>query len=1019
MATSQYSILRQYTPYISPYNIDLIKEVTLYKQGKVDANRAKMNQQIDYLMGQEIDKPEARAYMEDKMYNVLGRINETFKGADLSSDGVVRHIQGEISTVLDNTVLNAIAGTREGRRMQKEINDLKQNHPELYSPINEWDTMKNYYAWLQDGDAGSRLAPLHYTPYVDYHKTLNDNMLKFRKENKGKKIQIPETDSKGNPTGAMLDYNIDELSDSQVKNLVYSMMTPAMQEQMRIEANYMAATNPMFANPSIVNSYLTNYTQRYDRQISALTAQLAAVGDDKYTKNKILNNIENIKNEKAAVGSQIQTILQSGDVRNAAGFIVEQNLLNGLADAWSYDNTSVTRSKDDVYFARLKEDREQRSFIDEQAKTLADIDRIKAETQKTRIETERLKKTPITATGANKGAGGAGGAGGSEGWSPAIVNTGTSGGNTVKLTNRPYEEINAGRQAKAESLSRFWSAISEEDKKNIMNAVAEDQKKNPELYQGMDAQEAAFTYLKNNKGYRNDYLNQPNSQAIREAYAAVENANAEINRGTSAIKDVSDMKKNTLGSVSAINKTRQKLSTYEEKGNHTDFGIKAKNMTDKDIAAYNIITEMMYGSSTKEREPFTWKSVATGLLIANPFLSPFMALGSTGELLFDIGDLISGKDGQGTSVTASLNAVKEILGEDFNIGDYITVSENGKMELTPYDTKEPKAVKLIRYAKQRGGLTKDVADGLKDEIIYTSDSQNISNILVNNHYNDSFLSYTYSKDAPTNSDVKQKYDKLASIYTAKTGVTDLSKVDKISIVSEPIVGGGMNRYIELTGKGEDFRVQISDAELIANGFDPTVEPRNYPTENYKSDISDCSFVDTSTAAGRDYDKRLVFGYGIQGGASKYDAKKRILGDIQEYASFLKPEDQRTMHEVGSRLIDMADNVAIQLEGYQNEYQKGIYVKLYDKNTINSANPVEIATYDLITNSNFADFENRLFEFAPQTFYADVVRKALTDRASSVELYYDPNGNNNIQIDGDLLSKLLDFYSKIYGNQQQQ
>ena len=88
MATSQYSILRQYTPYISPYNIDLIKEVTLYKQGKVDANRAKMSQQIDYLMGQEIDKPEARAYMEDKMYNVLGRINDTFKGADLSSDGV-------------------------------------------------------------------------------------------------------------------------------------------------------------------------------------------------------------------------------------------------------------------------------------------------------------------------------------------------------------------------------------------------------------------------------------------------------------------------------------------------------------------------------------------------------------------------------------------------------------------------------------------------------------------------------------------------------------------------------------------------------------------------------------------------------------------------------------------------------------------------------------------------------------------------------------------------------------------
>ena len=116
---SQYSILRQYAPYVSPYNIDLVKDVMMYKQQKVDAAREKIYTQVDYLMGQEIDKPEARAYMEDKMSGVIANINQKFKGVDLSSDGVTRAIQGEISSVLDDTVINAIAGTKEGKRVMK------------------------------------------------------------------------------------------------------------------------------------------------------------------------------------------------------------------------------------------------------------------------------------------------------------------------------------------------------------------------------------------------------------------------------------------------------------------------------------------------------------------------------------------------------------------------------------------------------------------------------------------------------------------------------------------------------------------------------------------------------------------------------------------------------------------------------------------------------------------------------------------------------------------------------------
>ena len=33
----------------------------------------------------------------------------------------------------------------------KEIESIKQNHPELYSPINEWHALDPYYKWRSDG----------------------------------------------------------------------------------------------------------------------------------------------------------------------------------------------------------------------------------------------------------------------------------------------------------------------------------------------------------------------------------------------------------------------------------------------------------------------------------------------------------------------------------------------------------------------------------------------------------------------------------------------------------------------------------------------------------------------------------------------------------------------------------------------------------------------------------------------------------------------------------------------------
>ena len=383
---SQYSILRQYAPYVSPYNIDLVKDVMMYKQQKVDAAREKIYTQVDYLMGQEIDKPEARAYMEDKMSGVIANINQKFKGVDLSSDGVTRAIQGEISSVLDDTVINAIAGTKEGKRVMKEIESIKQNHPELYSPINEWHALDPYYKWRSDGKAGSRLGGLHYSPYVDYTKEINKLVSDFRKNNEGKKIQTTEYDVKGNPTGGIIEVNVDELTDSQIRNFVSANLSENMRNQMRIEASYMAATNPVFSNPDLVSQYIGSYVERYDKHIGALEAKKKSVGDNKDIIDRIDSQIQEAKNQKAEAKREADMIIASSDPVAAANFVVTNNLFDKMVDAWRYDNTSFERKKDDLYFARLAEDRAQQKFLTDNAKSMVEISLAKEQLAQAKIE---------------------------------------------------------------------------------------------------------------------------------------------------------------------------------------------------------------------------------------------------------------------------------------------------------------------------------------------------------------------------------------------------------------------------------------------------------------------------------------------------------------------------------------------------------------------------------------------------------------------------------------------------------
>ena len=977
---SQYSILRQYAPYVSPYNIDLVKDVMMYKQQKVDAAREKIYTQVDYLMGQEIDKPEARAYMEDKMSGVIANINQKFKGVDLSSDGVTRAIQGEISSVLDDTVINAIAGTKEGKRVMKEIESIKQNHPELYSPINEWHALDPYYKWRSDGKAGSRLGGLHYSPYVDYTKEINKLVSDFRKNNEGKKIQTTEYDVKGNPTGGIIEVNVDELTDSQIRNFVSANLSENMRNQMRIEASYMAATNPVFSNPDLVSRYIGSYVERYDRHIGALEAKKKSVGDNKDIIDRIDSQIQEAKNQKAEAKREADMIIASSDPVAAANFVVTNNLFDKMTDVWRYDNTSFERKKDDLHFARLEEDGAQQKFLTDNAKSMAEISLAKEQLAQAKIETEYMR-TYGSKMGTESSSGGTRGAGDvgvqmdpMDG--PTAINSGTGKIGSVNLADIPYEQLTSSSTERRANLLKLYNSLSPTDRSNIVAASSEEEKTDPGLYANMTPEERIYSYLKNNGGQKNGYFGQGNNR-LSEAYDALLLSDSKANGATKAINNITDYQIDNI--------------------------VTKKN---KDIISKVRNAKFMKGNSFINLTDTDDKAGA--FLLATAI--------TTG--VFDT--ITSENNGSSTGTLALINGMKKLNGDpDFNISDYMTIDKDGDIDLKDYQEGEPLTITQLRYAEKNSRVSDMIAGQMQDEIKMSVSPDQISDKLSQYHYLDSYKRYNWNADSPEKSLQKAQFRRLSGYMAGKVKNLDPTAINAINMDAE-IDNGTVRRFLTAqVGSDENSyvteRVEITNDELLKAGIDPSVEERNYPVDGYKSSFGTCDFVDTGKKEGYSYDKYLIRN-GLPRLASKADVKNDLYDMVKVHGSYLKPEEMNVVKTLVDNFIDMSDNISVQLEGMDDRGSREVAVNFYDKRTKNSKNPALLFS-DFVPldpgNDEYADYWNSIHQKCPQYFFVKYVKEAVQERLDQMRDPY-MRGINITPNMNDKFSKLNDFLQKIYG-----
>lgn len=1000
MATSQYSILRQYTPYTTPYNIDLIKDVMVYKQGQVDANRARMNKQ----MGQQIDKPEAREYMQNKMMGIIDRVNDMYRGADLSSDGITRSIQGEISSVLDSTVMNAIAGSKEGRRMQEYISDLKLNHPEMYSPVNEYAAMKPYYEWVNDGKAGSRLGSLSYIPYTDYNKEMRTAMDSIMKLHKGQKIQQPVLDKDGNPTGQMMEITRDMMTPQQAASIAMSSLSQNALNQMRMEAAYMADMNPNQFSFNSIMAFNQRSVMDQEDYIRSLEAKLAGAGSDNELAKNIQNELNGAKRDLTEMKKNLASLTPDNyNPAMGAQMVVENTFKQNAANMYSYDNSSITIGKDEVYWAskslemqernynlqlqkmdleakkweaafNYKRNKDQAEFAYKQEADAARLQYLKdKDAAKYELEMQKLaKKYSAGMSGRD-----------------ASISVGTA----VSRMSNPYqgtitynamvtedtaisEELNKNDETVYTALKtsgeQLKAALGQQNVDRINSYIKERLKDPTSGYQGLTNEEQMLKYFQDNSGLANEMFdNIPDDntrkmatdafQGLISASARMDIINDRLNEEFDYTYQFEAYNVNEIASSMGVNKAQAIVAEVDRiAGNY----VKRNPVSIPGGGSRVYINAEDLGALSKRLKPLL---EAYGISDTN-IINYAKFDENTGMYYLSAGN----------NIPKDLNYFFDIINNGLN-----NVDSNLAIKAKNFYKSNPSRIDSNRKLYEQG-----IADIRKKYINYQANP-----------------TQTYQGDISEKDPRYNIMKGLKSIFEVKTNSSLQSaqsysyrKTDQVDDSGRPIYEIRVNAPITEGNKEIAPFKTVSESELIANGI-PVQQDREWTDiGGYKSGLVSPTFSKDTVMW---YPKMMEQNGYDPVWATKATALKQVVDVIAEKRF---PEDQYSMDGkmiaadprktaligYAKEIMDNYSKFAISVEGYSN-YGVGYVLSLYDKS---GGKPEKIAYIDN-PGVAYADEVMKQINIAPQLQFMMILNTYIANEINNIENYssqdIDPEG----------------------------
>lgn len=974
---SQYSILRNYGKYVSPYNMDVMMQGMGYMQQKIDTNRQAINEYADYIINSDIIKPQDREYLQNRLNGLIQDVNNVYRKSNLASDGIARSIQARLGEALDTRVLNAIAGTREIRSFSEKMEDMKLNNPKMYSPINEAEAFADAVAWMNDGQVGTRLNPIHYTPYTDYHAEIDEKMKNFISLNKGKKVNVPVVDANGNRTGEMREMYIDEMSYAQARDIAMASISENGKAQMQLEGRYMARTNPDLFNVQSTSDFLKGYIDDFSVKEESIRAKLKGVGNDKAKRAKLESELADIIKQRNDFVEDAEGVIGSNYSPERAGmFMVRQQFLRGVGLRWSYNNSYETLGVDDYYFKANQQMIEKAKFNETKRHNLA-------------MEKAALMRASKSGKSEN------GGGGGDDTTGPTVV-TKSANLDDVSISDEFMNRFIANERAVTTGMGNFVKSLSDDARRKI-DAWASDHE-NSNVVKDMDNDQVIMAYFKANGGSRNELLDY-NGQ---DSYLKLLGLNTR--RGTyNKINDGFNKASNAvLDGIDTI--IQREARSVSGSGIDISYGFGTFNLGDInnngdkvfDINGINDITLNDWSklSAYSSLLNDNINTINYGVEGEMPHVS--MDSGQSGILLDRVNDLM------GTSFSlddiesimslavsgASKNKNIEEIRDRFS-GDNRAIA----VATAIYDEAHKERNDLLRHKWSRGDLGR-IAD----------DAKRAGEDYLRQHRHEyAEREYIFSGDYPSKSQEEKDYIKVSDLFTRGGGFIPKDKDNantKITFTISPI---GDGNYQIIGNNGGDGRsvVEVSEADLAANRLTFYKEDVSIPSETYDSGVVPISFASSSNNAyGKMAKSLLVAPFAYASGA-----KDTVMPYIDMFTNINDGNIRENQMMIATDvLFDNASMYELRASGYKyNNGSSGINVDIYSKGGAREGN-TPLYSIDL-DGVNYADDVARKIDFCPQYYLVMAWQQILSKEN---EVYWRSEGRSTTDDFESFISPIADM-----------
>lgn len=982
---SQYSILRNYGKYVSPYNMDVMMQGMGYMQQKIDTNRQAINEYADYIINSDIIKPQDREYLLNRLNGLIQDVNNVYRKSNLASDGIARSIQARLGEALDTRVLNAIAGTREIRAFSEKMEDMKLNNPKMYSPINEAEAFADAAAWMNDGQVGTRLNPIHYTPYTDYHAEIDEKMKNFISLNKGKKVNVPVTDANGNRTGEMREMYIDEMSYAQVRDIAMASISENGKAQMQLEGRYMARTNPDLFNVQSTSDFLKGYIDDFSVKEESIRAKLKGVGNDKAKRAKLESELADIIKQRNDFVEEAEGVIGSNYSPERAGmFMVRQQFLRGVGLRWSYNNSYETLGVDDYYFKANQQMMERAKFNETKRHNLA-------------MEKAALMRASKSGKSEN------GGGGGDDTTGPTVV-TKSANLDDVSISDEFMNGFIANEKAVTIGMGNFVKSLSDDARRKI-DAWASDPE-NSNVVKDMDNDQVIMAYFKANGGSRNELLDYNGQDSylkllglntqrgkydkINDGFNKVENA---VLDGVDAVIDREARSLTGSGIGISYGYGTFNLGDIVEGGDLTynREGIKGISLKDwAKLSAYSsILSNSVDFIQIGKTEPLeTYKDIKLGNVKtgeASVVLKRINDLMGTSLTLDDIQMLAN----MGASHFSTSNLFQEALTE--GLSDYN--KRNAAVATAIYDEMSKEKGDVFRHKWSRGDLGR-----LADDVKRAGEDY-----LRQYRHEYAEREYIFSGDYPSKSQEEKDYIKISDLFTRGGGFIPKDKDNantKITFTISPI---GDGNYQIIGNNGGDGRsvVEVSEADLAANNLTFYKEDVSIPSETYDSGVVPISFASSSNNAyGKMAKSLLVAPFAYASGA-----KDTVMPYIDMFTNINDGNIRKNQMMIATDvLFNNASMYELRASGYKyNNGSSGINVDIYSKGGAREGN-TPLYSIDL-DGVNYADEVARKIDFCPQYYLVMAWQQILSKEN---EVYWRSEGRSTTDDFESFISPIADM-----------